>query len=223
MAPLVCTLPGPTGQHAVHHVAVDSPNEPENAWDQMNFAHLSLVNPLKPVHVTADVDEISSHNGHLAVPPAALDNRLVPSPIPAQMKFDMNHKCAQITQDFMVPGHHGQHAVQHVVAASRLDQSNIHVAVRITFKNELVTKMPVTTNNGVNGVIALSHVAVEMLFVNVFTVALVKFKPIPNTTDVGARKQIVNVGDKNGQICHQQFDRDSSPTFVTVNHVPGAL
>ena len=172
---------GVAGQHAVHHVAVDSPNEPENAWDLMNFAHLSLVNPLKHVPVMADVGGISSHNGHLAVPPVALDNRLVPSPIPAQMKLDMNHRCVQITQDFMVPGHHGQHAVQHVVAASKPDQSNIHVAVRIMFKNELVTKMPVTTNNGVNGVIALSHVAVEMLFVNVFTVALVKFKPIPNS------------------------------------------
>ena len=172
---------GVAGQHAVHHVAVDSPNEPENAWDLMNFAHLSLVNPLKHVPVMADVGGISSHNGHLAVPPVALDNRLVPSPIPVQMKLDMNHRCARIMQGFMVPGHHGQHAVQHVVAASKPDQSNIHVAVRIMFKNELVTKMPVTTNNGVNGVIALSHVAVEMLFVNVFTVALVKFKPIPNS------------------------------------------
>ena len=172
---------GVAGQHAVHHVAVDSPNELENAWDLMNFAHRSLVNPLKPVPVMADVGGISFHNGHLAVPPVALDNRLVPSPIPAQMKLDMNHRFAQITQDFMVPGHHGQHAVQHVVAASKQDQSNIHVAVRIMFKNEPVTKMPVITNNGVNGVIVLSHVVVEMLFVNVFTVALVKFKPIPNS------------------------------------------
>ena len=172
---------GVAGQHAVHHVAVDSPNAPENAWDQMNSAHRSLVNLLKPVPVMAVVGAISSHNGHLAVPPVALDNRLVPSPIPAQMKLDMNHRCARITQDFMVPGHHGQHAVQHVVAASKPDQSNIHVAVRITFKNEPVTKIPVITKNGVNGVIALSLVAVEMLFVNVFTVALVKFKPIPNS------------------------------------------
>ena len=56
-----------------------------------------------------------------------MDNRLVPSPILAQMKLDMNHRCAQITQDFMVPGHHGQHAVQHVVAASKQDQSNTHL------------------------------------------------------------------------------------------------
>ena len=101
----------------------------------------------------ADVGGISPHNGHLAVPPAALDNRLVPSPIPAQMKLDMNHKYSQITQDFMVPGHYGLHVVQHVVAASRLDQNNIHAAARIMFKNEPVTKIPVTTNNGVNGVI----------------------------------------------------------------------
>ena len=140
-----------------------------------------MANPLKHVPVMVDVGVISSHNGHLAVPPAALVNRLVPSQIHAQMKLDMNHKCAQITQDFMVPGHHGQHAVQHVVAASKQDQSNIHVAAKIMFKNVPVTKMPVITNNGANGVIALSHVVVEMLFVNVFTVALAKFKPIRNS------------------------------------------
>ena len=172
---------GVAGQHAAHHVAVDSLNELENAWDQMNSAHLSLVSLLKPVPVMADVDATSFHNGHLAVPPVALDNRLVPSPIPAQMKSDMNHRCARTTQDFMVPGHHGQHAVQHVVVASKPDQSNIHVAVRIMFKNEPVTKMPVITNNGVNGVIVLFHVAVEMLFVNVFTVVLAKFRRIPNS------------------------------------------
>ena len=172
---------GVAGQHAAHHVAVDSLNELENAWDQMNSAHLSLVSLLKPVPVRADVDATSSHNGHLAVPPVALDNKLVPSLIPAQMKSDMNHRCAQIMQDFMVLGHHGQHAVQHVVAVSKQDQSNIHVAVKTMFKNEPVTKMPVITNNGVNGVIVLFHVAVEMLFVNVFTVVLAKFKPIPNS------------------------------------------
>ena len=31
---------GVAGQHAAHHVAVDSLNELENAWDQMNSAHL---------------------------------------------------------------------------------------------------------------------------------------------------------------------------------------
>ena len=55
------------------------------------------------------------------------------------------------------------------------------MAVRVMFKNKPVPKMPVITKHGVNGVIALSHVAVEMLFVNVFTVALAKFKPIPNS------------------------------------------
>ena len=172
---------GVAGQHAAHHVAVDSLNELENAWDQMNSAHLSLVSLLKPVPVMADVDATSSHNGHHAAQPVALDNKLVLSPIPAQMKSDMNHRCAQIMQDFMVPGHHGQHAVQHVVVASKQDQNNIHVAVKTMFKNEPVTKMPVITNNGVNGVIVLFHVVVEMLSVNVFTVALAKFKPIPNS------------------------------------------
>ena len=58
-------------------------------------------------------------------------------------------------------------AVQLVVAASKPDQSNIHVAMRIMFKNGLVTKMPVITNNGV------------FLLAGVFTVALAKFKLIP--------------------------------------------
>lgn len=34
---------GVDGQHAVHHVVVDSHNELENAWDLMNFAHRLLV------------------------------------------------------------------------------------------------------------------------------------------------------------------------------------
>ena len=81
----------------------------------------------------------------------------------------------------MVPGLAGQHAVQHVAADTRPEANHIHVAVKIMFKNELVTKMQVIMVPGVNGVIVLLHVVVEMLFDHVFTDALVKFKLIPNS------------------------------------------
>ena len=124
---------------------------------------------------------ISFHNGHHALLPAVLVNKLVPSPILAQMKLDMNHRYAQTMPVTMVPGLHGPLVVLHVVAASKPDQSNIHVAVKITFKSEPVTKTLVTMNNGVNGLIALSHVVVEMLSVNANIAALAKFKPIQNS------------------------------------------
>lgn len=124
---------------------------------------------------------ISFRNGRHALPRAVLANRLVPFQIPAQTKLDMNHKFARIMQDFMVPGHLGQDAVLHVAVDSKLDQNNIHVVARITSKNVPVMKTQVITNNGVNGVIVLFHVAVEMLFDNVFTVVLVKFKLIQNS------------------------------------------
>lgn len=131
--------------------------------------------PVKAVAVA-----ISFRNGHHALLLAVLDNRLVLSQIHAQTKLDMNHKCALIMQDFMVPGHLGQDAVLHVAVDSKQDQNSILVAARITSKNVPVMKIPVITNNGVNGVIALFHVAVEMLCASVFTVVPVKFKLILN-------------------------------------------
>ena len=124
---------------------------------------------------------ISFHNGHHAQPPAVLVNKLVPSPILAQMKLDMNHRYAQTMPVTMVPGLPGLLAVQHAVVASKPDQNNIHVAVKITSKSELATKTLVTMNNGVNGLIVLSHVVVVMLSVNVNIAVLAKFKPILNS------------------------------------------
>ena len=81
----------------------------------------------------------------------------------------------------MAPGLAGQPAVQHVAVDTRPEVNHIHVAVKIMFKNGLVMKTQVIMVPGVNGVIVLLHVVVEMLFDHVFTDALVKFKPIPNS------------------------------------------
>jgi hypothetical protein len=81
----------------------------------------------------------------------------------------------------MVPGLPGLHVVQHVVVDSNHVVNNIHAAVMTMYKNVHVTKTPVIINNGLNGPIVLFHVEAETWLDSVFTVVLVRFKPIPNS------------------------------------------
>ena len=81
----------------------------------------------------------------------------------------------------MVPGPAGHPAVPHVAVDTRPEVNHTHVAGKIMFKNELVTKTQVIMVPGVNGVLVLLHVVVAMLFGHVFTDALARFKLIPSS------------------------------------------
>ena len=131
--------------------------------------------------VKVETGVISIHRGHLAVLHVALEPKqeLLPTLVPTLPLS--KPKSAQILKVIMAPGLAGLHAVPHVAADTKQEANLIHAVVKIMFKNELVTKTLVTLVLGVNGVLVLSHVVVVMLFANVFTVAQVKFKRIPNS------------------------------------------
>ena len=131
--------------------------------------------------VKVETDVISTPAGHLAVQHVALEHKQEPLPTHVPTLHLSKPKSAPILKDIMVPGPAGLPAVPHVAVDTRPEANHIHVAGKIMFKNELVTKTQVIMVPGVNGVIVLLHVVVAMLFGHVFTDALARFKPIPNS------------------------------------------
>ena len=131
--------------------------------------------------VKVETGVISIHRGHLAVLLVALEPKQEQLPTLVPTLPLSKPKSAPIRKDTMVPGLAGLLAVPHVAVDTKPEANLIHVTVKIMFKNELVTKTLVTSVPGVNGVIVLLHVVVVTLFANVFTVAQVKFKRIPNS------------------------------------------